>query len=165
VIAIPAGLPVDIARVESSVSWRLRLYHRGMNRAVVVLWVASTVGLAGVAAAAAAHAGPLPPPGTPCSFTLSPPQVVQVSGADMVTATLTPAGCGGPFRPYLSVVCVQDVASTAHCSQAREADTAQVYVPYRAGATYTSTGRGLGAVFNDAAEPNWQLLGPLSAAL
>jgi hypothetical protein len=55
-----------------------------MNRAVMVLWVAATVALSGVAAAGGAHAEPPPPPGTPCSFTPSPPQVVQLSGANMV---------------------------------------------------------------------------------
>src|ERR1700733_541339 len=136
-----------------------------MNRPVMVLWVAATVALRGVAAAGGAHAEPPPPPGTPCSFTLSPPQVVQLSGASMVTATVTPAGCGGPFRPYLSVVCVQDGGLPSQCTQARDADTAQVYAPYHPGGTYTSTGRGLGTVFNDAPEPNWQLLGPFTAAL
>ena len=130
----------------------------------MVFWVASTVALSGVAGASGAHAQP-PPPGTPCSFTLSPPQVVQVSGADMVTATLTPAGCLGPFRPHFSVVCVQGADSSPQCTQARDTDTAQVYVPYRPGTTYTSTGSGLGALFNDAPEPNWQLLGPLTAVL
>ena len=83
----------------------------------------------------------------------------------MVTATLSPAGCEGPFRPRVSVVCVQGADSPAQCTQARDTDTAQVYAPYRPGVTYTSTGRGLGAVFNDASEPNWQLLGPLTAVL
>jgi hypothetical protein len=55
-----------------------------MNRAVMVLWVAATVALSAGAAAGGAHADPPPPPGTPCSFTLSPPQVVQLSGANMV---------------------------------------------------------------------------------
>jgi hypothetical protein len=90
---------------------------------------------------------------------------VQVSGADMVTATLTPAGCAGAFRPYISMVCVQGADSAPQCTQARETDTAQVYTPYRPGATYTSSGRGLGTLFNDMTEPNWQLLGPFTAVL
>lgn len=140
------------------------IYDPGMSRAVVVLLVALSVALSWVAGASGAHAQP-PPPATACSFTLSPPQVVQVSGADMVTATLTPAGCEGPFRPYVSVVCVQSADSSPQCTQARDTDTAQVYVPYRPAATYTSTGSGLGTLFNDAPEPNWQLLGPLTAVL
>jgi hypothetical protein len=83
----------------------------------------------------------------------------------MVTATVTPTSCAGPFTPRLSVVCVQRADSPAQCTQARDADTAQVYVPLHPGSTYTSTGRGLGAVFNDASEPNWQLLGPVAAGL
>jgi hypothetical protein len=136
-----------------------------MNRALVVIWAASTLVLSDVAGAGGAHADPPPPPGTLCSFTLSPPQVVQVSGKDMVTATLTPEGCAGAFRPHVSVVCVQGADAETQCSQARETATAQVYSPYRPGVTYTSTGRGLGTLFNDASEPNWQLLGPLTAVL
>jgi hypothetical protein len=130
----------------------------------MVLPVALTLALGGLAGAVSAHAQP-PPPGTLCSFTLSPPQVVPASGASMVTATVTPAGCAGPFTPRASVVCVQRADSPAQCTQARDADTAQIFVPYDPGATYTSTGRGLGAVFNDASEPNWQLLGPFTAVL
>jgi len=140
------------------------IYDPGMNRAVTVFWLVSSAVVCGVAGASGAHADP-PPPGTLCSFDLSPPQVVQVSGTPMVTATLTPAGCGGPFRPHVSVVCVQAADSPPQCTQAREADTAQVYVPYRPGATYTATGRGLGTVWNDMSEPNWQLLGPFTAVL
>ena len=83
----------------------------------------------------------------------------------MVTAAVTPTGCAGPFRPRLSVVCLQRSDSPTQCTQARDTDTAQLSVPHQPGATYTSTGRGLGAVFNDASEPNWQLLGPFTAVL
>jgi hypothetical protein len=130
----------------------------------MVLWVASILALAGIAGQASAHAAP-PPPGTLCAFELSPPQVVPVEGADTVTATVTPTGCAGPFTPRISVVCVQPADAPTQCSQARDMATATVSVPYRPGATYTSTGRGLGAVFNDASEPNWQLLGPFTAVL
>ena len=136
-----------------------------MNRAVMVLWGVATSAMCGVAGASGVQAEPLPPPGTLCSFTLSPPQVVRVSGADMVTATVTPVSCAGAFRPGVSVVCVQAADSSAQCTQARGEDTAQVYLPYRPGGTYTSTGRGLGTLFNDASEPNWQLLGPFTTAL
>lgn len=139
-------------------------YHPGMNRAVMVFCLPLTVALSGVVGASGAHAQP-PPPGTPCSFTLSPPEVVQVSGGDMVTATMTPAGCGGPFTPRLSVACIQGADSTTQCTQARGTDPAQVFTPYRPGATYTSTGRGLGSVFSDASEPNWLVLGPFTAVL
>jgi hypothetical protein len=83
----------------------------------------------------------------------------------MVTATVTPAGCAAPFRPRLSVVCLQHADSPTRCSQARDGNIAQVTVPYHPGSTYTATGRGLGAVFDNASEPNWQLLGPHTAVL
>jgi hypothetical protein len=123
-----------------------------------------TVALTGVAGASTAHGQP-PPPGVLCNYTLSPPQVTQVSGTDMVTATLTPVGCAGAFRPYLSVACVQPQGESPQCTQARGTDVAQVFTPYRPGATYISSGRGLGTLFNDAPEPNWQVLGPVSATL
>ena len=126
----------------------------------MVLSVVSTLALSGVAGASGVQANP-PPPGTLCSFDLSPP----VAGADVVTATLTPLGCAGAFRPHLSVVCIQRADSAPQCSQGRGTDTAQVSVPLHPGATYTSSGRGLGTLFNDMAEPNWQLLGPITAVL
>jgi hypothetical protein len=138
----------------------LVIYHPGMNRPAVVLSAVLTLSLGGVAGAISAHAEPAPP-GTLCAFTLSPPQVE----GDMVTATVTPTGCAGAFRPRLSVVCVQPADSPPQCSQGRESDTAQVRVPYQPGASYTSTGRGLGVLFNDASEPNWQLLGPFTSVL
>jgi hypothetical protein len=132
-----------------------------MKRVAMVLWMVSTMALTGVAGAGSAHAQ-WP---TPCNYTLSPPAVVQVSGADMVSAMLTPAGCMGAFRPYLSVACVQLQGEGPQCTQARGSDVAQVVAPYRPGATYISTGRGLGTVWNDMSEPNWQVLGPISATL
>lgn len=122
------------------------------------------VSIAALTSAVGANAQP-PPPGTLCSFTLSPPEVVQVSGAPMVSASLTPAGCAGAFRPYVSVACVQVQGESNQCTQARGADTATVLMPYRPGATYLSSGRGLGTLFNDMTEPNWQVLGPISATL
>lgn len=136
-----------------------------MSRVFAVGFIALTSASWMLAGVGGAHADPPPPPGTLCSFTLSVPQRVQLSGMDMVTATVTPDGCAGGFRPSASVVCVQGADSAPRCTQASETATAQVYVPYRAGLTYTSTGRGLGILFNDAAEPNWQLLGPLTAVL
>jgi hypothetical protein len=135
-----------------------------MFRTVAVSGLSLALILSGVAGASSVQAQP-PSPGTLCSFSLSPPQVVHVDGADMVTATLTPQECAGPFRPHLSVVCVQGADSSTQCSQGRGTATAQVYTPYRPGTSYTSTGRGLGTLFNDASEPNWQLLGPIQATL
>jgi hypothetical protein len=105
-------------------------------------------------------------PPVPCAFTLSPPQLVQVSGAPMVTATVEPGGCGMPASPYQSVACLVGADSVTQCAQASGGDTAQVYAPYRPGATYTSSGRGLGT-WNGQWYPaqDWQILGPFTATL
>jgi hypothetical protein len=135
-----------------------------MNRTVVIFTAFMALAPCLAAGSFTAHAE-LPPPGTPCSFTLSPPHVVPSPDGDVVTATVAPAGCMGPFSPRLSVVCIQRSDSTPQCSQGRGSGTAAVFTSYEPGANYTSTGRGLGAVFNDASEPNWQLLGPITGVL
>jgi hypothetical protein len=135
-----------------------------MNRTVVIL-AAFLALIPGVAAGPLTARAELPPPGTPCSFTLSPPHVVPSPDGDVVTATVAPAGCVAPFSPRSSVVCIQRSDSTPRCSQGRGSGTAAVFMPYEPGANYTSTGRGLGAVFDDASGPNWQLLGPVTAVL
>lgn len=87
------------------------------------------------------------------------------SAADMVTVTLTTGGCAGPFRPRVSVVCIQGANSTPQCTQARDDATAEVYATCRLGLAYTATGKGLGTEFSGASEPNCQLLGPITAVL
>ncbi|WP_135452774.1 hypothetical protein [Mycobacterium sp. DL99] len=121
-------------------------------------------GFTGVVTATVAHAEPPPP----CAFTLSPPAVVHVDGADMVSVTVAPAACGAPADPRFSVACVQrqDNASPIQCNQGRGAQPAEVLTPYRPGATYVSTGRGCGGWMGIAEiAPQCQVLGPLSAPL
>ena len=67
------------------------------------------------------------------------PQVVQVSGASMVTATVSPAGCTAPSNSHLSVACLQVQGSDGpgECANGLGLVTAQVYAPYRR-ARYTS---------------------------
>lgn len=139
------------------------IYHPGMIRPSLVLGVALTAALTTVGCAAVAHAEPP----VPCAFTLSAPEVVQVNGADMVTATATTAGCGPGAGPYLNVACVQPQASdlTNQCTQAHGTDAAQVFVPYRPGLTYVATGRGCGAWIGQSPAPLCQVLGPNSATL
>ncbi|WP_280834573.1 hypothetical protein [Mycolicibacterium frederiksbergense] len=136
-----------------------------MTRASLALLSGVVIaGFTGVAAATAAHAEPAPP----CVFTLSPPAVVHIDGADMVGATVTATGCGAPADPRMSVACVQrqDGASPVQCNQGRGAEPAEVLTPYRPGATYVSTGRGCGGWMGIAEmAPQCQILGPLSAPL
>jgi hypothetical protein len=106
------------------------------------------------------------PSAPPCSYTLSPPHVVDLSGTRAVTATLAPAGCDGSVA-YLSVACVQLRGSDGpgQCAQGQGLLTAQVYYqPYRPGATYISTGRGCASTGNPP-RPVCQPNGPITATL
>ena len=136
-----------------------------MNRAAMVIGMFSTVVLTGVAGAGGAHAQPPAPPG-PCNFTLSPPQMVQVGGVAKVTATLTPAGCVNPWKPKYGVACVYLQGGGGQCTQSRGPDAAQVFLEtYQPGATYFSTGRGCGAIFDFTTDPTCQAIGPINATL
>jgi hypothetical protein len=136
-------------------------YHPGMIRSLVLPTAALSLTFAGTAAVA--HAEPSP---TACSYTLSPPQVVQLSGTNVVTATLAPAACDRS-EPYLSVACVQLQGSDGpgKCQQGQGNLTAQVfYAPYRPGETYISTGRGC-ALIGNPPRPVCQPTGPFTATL
>ena len=127
----------------------------------MVLAAAVAVALGGTAAVAGAR--PSPPP---CAYTLSPPQVVQLSGTNVVTATLSPAACDRSIA-YLSVACVQLQGSDGpgQCAQGQGLLPAQVfYEPYRPGATYIATGRGCATTGNPP-QPVCQPMGPLTATL
>src|SRR5271167_4709792 len=108
-----------------------------------------------------------------CSFTLSPPYVVQVSGADMVTATLTPYPCTGLMAPSEQTVCVtaKSIDLAGQCKSEATPAAAQVFVaPYRPGATYTSTGKGCATMFDRAAPAEQgstvcKTMGPYNATL
>ena len=137
-------------------------YHPEMVRCVAVLHAVMALAVAGVAAAGIADAEPTPP----CSFTLSPPQVVQVSGTSLVTATVSPAGCEVPASPHQSVACLQLQGgdSAGQCMHSGGIVTAQVYYSYRPGATYVSTGRGCASTGNPP-RSICQVVGPFTATL
>ncbi len=132
-----------------------------MIRPLLMLFMALTVGVTGLAGASVANAGPPPP----CAFLLSPPHVVPTPSGDQVAATLTPGECGPGAMPYVSVACVQlqGDGSANVCAPARGTDTAQAYVPFRPGATYVSTGRGCATWIGQPPAPNCQVLGPVGA--
>lgn len=134
-----------------------------MTKAAKVVWAAFVVGLASLASAAGAQAGPPPP----CSYTLSPPVVTQVNGAPMVTVTTAPSACGFPANPRYGIACLQVQGDSAlQCRQGRGDNPAVAIAPYRPGTTYVATGRGCGG-FAGIVEPapDCQPLGPLSATL
>jgi hypothetical protein len=126
--------------------------------------VALATGFAMVAVSAPAVAEPESPP---CSFALTPPRVVDVSGTSMVTATVGFAGCSVAAEPTSSVACVQMQGSETaeQCAMMWGPTTAQVfYGPYRPGATYVSTGRGCASTGNPP-RSSCQTTGPLTATL
>jgi hypothetical protein len=136
-------------------------YDPGMIRSLIAPSAAAVLALAGTAAVA--HAEPSPPP---CDYTLSPPQVVQLSGTNVVGATLTPAACD-QSDSYLLVACVQLQGSDGpgQCDQGEGILPAQVYYqPYRPGATYISTGRGCSSKGNPP-QPVCSSKGPFTATL
>ncbi|MDT5129040.1 MAG: hypothetical protein QOH54_4684 [Mycobacterium sp.] len=139
-------------------------YHPWMVRRVLIASAVTVLGVAWMPGVVSANAEAGAPP---CAFTLSPPHVVQVSGRDMVTATVDPAGCVVAAEPTLSVACVQmqGSQSTELCDSTEGPGTAQVYyAPYRAGATYTATGRGCASTGNPP-RSICQTSGPLTATL
>jgi hypothetical protein len=131
-----------------------------MIRSLMLLVAAAMLPIAGTSAVAAAD--PIPPT---CTYNLSPPQVVDVSGTSMVTATLSPGACDRS-NVYLSVACVQLQGSPepAKCEQNNGVLTAQVfYAPYRPGGTYVSTGRGCASTGNPP-QPVCTPVGPVTAS-
>lgn len=79
-----------------------------------------------------------------CTYVLSAPSVVNVSGTDMVTATVNIGACDGAVT-YQTTACIslQGADDAGQCAQGRGILPAQVFFqPYRPGATYTATGRG-----------------------
>jgi hypothetical protein len=128
----------------------------------VVIAAAMMLGMTVAPCGVDAHAETGAPP---CAFTLSPPHVVQVSGRDMVTATMQPAACTVPAEPTSSVACVQMQGSQTaeQCEKTDGPNVAQVYyAPYRPGATYTATGRGCASTGNPP-QSVCQTSGPLTA--
>ena len=106
------------------------------------------VSLAGFGLVPIASAAP-PPDEPSCVYTLSRPQVVSVSGAVMVTATLKPYPCTGDINPNSLTVCLnpQGSSSPGNCGFSAVPSVAQVFVPYKPGTTYVTTGTGCGSVY------------------
>ncbi len=124
---------------------------------------AAVLATSGVVAAGPARAEPWPP--SPCGFSISAPEVVQVDGVSKVTATVTSTVCGLAASPYKSVACVEMLGQQGgSCMQGT--DTAQAYyAPYTPGASYVSTGRGCGIIVAGLPADNCQILGPVQATL
>ena len=108
-----------------------------------VMWPGLAIPVVMVAAlSGAGHAAAAP--GDPgCTTTLSAPQVIDVSGTAMVSASASPGACNRA-EPQLQVACLQLVGSAVApvCVQAEGPGTARVtFAPYTPGASYVATGR------------------------
>ncbi|BBZ15584.1 hypothetical protein [Mycobacterium branderi] len=84
-----------------------------------------------------------------CSFVLTPPKVVQVSGLNLVLATLHPGPCTMEASPNSSVVClsVAGESSQGECASKNGPDEARVRYPYQPGATYIVRALGCASIY------------------
>ena len=137
------------------------IYDPSMVRSLMFLIAAVTLPVAGTAAVAVAE--PAPPT---CTYNLSPPQVVDVSGTSMVTATLSPGACERVQRVPLGGLPTNAGQPRApKCEQNNGVLPAQVfYAPYQPGATYVSTGRGCANTQNPP-QPVCTPVGPVTATI
>jgi hypothetical protein len=79
-----------------------------------------------------------------CFFTLSPPQMTELSGgAKVAAATYAPSSCMGSAIPIFSTVCLDGPSGVSRCVENYGWVVAQVYLelPSVSG-EFTSTGRG-----------------------
>jgi hypothetical protein len=120
-----------------------------MLRTFAVLAAAASL-LGTTAVAAGAEPEPTQPASAGCTYNLSAPSVVNVSGTDMVTAILNIGACNGATT-FETAACIQmqGADGPGQCTQGRGIRPAQVFFqPYRPGATYTATGRGCASTGN-----------------
>ncbi|ABM13835.1 hypothetical protein JN086_15405 [Mycolicibacterium austroafricanum] len=127
--------------------------------------LAPTVAVGG-AGSAGAQPAPTEPAPAACTFELTAPSVVNVSGTNVVTATVTTRACDGAVA-YRTTACIQmqGASGPGQCAHGNGINPAQVFFqPYRPGANYTSTGRGCASKGNPP-QPYCQENGPFSATL
>ncbi|MCB0947781.1 MAG: hypothetical protein KDB44_00600 [Mycobacterium sp.] len=106
------------------------------------------------------------PDQSPCNYNLTAPTVVNVSGTNIVTATISPGSCDGA-NIFQTVACLQMQGSDGpgQCAKGQGILPAQVFFqPYHPGATYISTGRGCASKGNPA-QKYCQETGPITATL
>src|ERR1700722_647307 len=88
---------------------RLACRIPGMTRCVTAAAsvLSTALWMLGFAGTASADPSSDSSPEPSCVYTLSAPQLVQVSGVTMVTATLAPYPCTGAINPNSMTVCVK----------------------------------------------------------
>jgi hypothetical protein len=121
-------------------------YHSGiLPKSLTALSAGLLLTFIAACPAGIAHASPSDDSGTgECTFVLSQPKVVQISGLSLVSATMRPGPCTIHATPNLSVVCLSVVGSgtQGECASKNGQDPAEVRYPYQPGATYVLRGQG-----------------------
>jgi hypothetical protein len=127
-------------------------YYPGIvPRSMAVLTAGLLITFTAVSPAGVAQASP--PSGDDgtgeCSFILTPPKVMQISGMSLVVATLRPGPCTMHANPNSSVVClsVAGSGSQGECASKNGADPAEVRYPYQPGSTYVLKATGCAGTF------------------
>jgi hypothetical protein len=131
-------------------SWCLANQSRMLPRSLTVLWAGLLMAFIAVCPAGVSHASPSDDDGTgQCTFVLSQPKVVQISGLSLVSATMRPGPCTIHATPNLSVVCLSVAisGSQGECASKNGQDPAEVRYPYQPGATYVVRGQGCASTF------------------
>jgi hypothetical protein len=109
-------------------------------------WRRSTVVVVGIFLCAVATYSAPPASAETCTFELSPPQLVTLTGGVVqVTASLTPRACEGTAMPQTTTVCLATADSAGRCQTAYAWTSSRVFVDRteRSGAAdYHSYGKG-----------------------
>ena len=126
-------------------------YHSGiLLRSLTALSAGLLIAFNAVFPAGVALASPSDDDGTgQCTFVLSQPKVIQLSGMSLVSATMRPGPCTMHATPNMSVVCLSVAGSgtQGECGSKNGQDPAEVRYPYQAGATYILRGQGCASLF------------------
>jgi hypothetical protein len=126
-------------------------YHSGiLPKSLTALSAGLLLTFTAACPAGIAHASPSDDEGSgQCTFVLSQPKVVQISGLSLVSATMRPGPCTIHATPNLSVVCLSVVGSgtQGECASKNGQDPAEVRYPYQPGATYVLRGQGCASTF------------------
>jgi hypothetical protein len=89
-----------------------------------------------------------------CSFVLDGPKMVNVSGTNYVTATVTTGSCTLHAHTQITVCLSTDSDDSAgQCATAYDPQPAIVYYTYRPGATYIVKGQGCADTLEGTASP------------
>lgn len=126
-------------------------YHSGiLPKSLTALSAGLLLTFTAACPAGVAQASPSDDDGSgQCTFVLSQPKVVQISGLSLVSATMRPGPCTIHATPNLSVVCLSAAGSgtQGECASKNGQDPAEVRYPYQPGTTYVVRGQGCASTF------------------